>query len=38
MTTAIPRWGLWMMFIASVTGSWLLARQLLGGEGGLRAG
>lgn len=27
----IPVWGLWMMLIASVIGSYLLARQLLGG-------
>jgi len=27
----IPVWGLWMMLIASLTGSYLLARQLLSG-------
>lgn len=25
----IPKWGLWMMFIASVVGAYLLARELL---------
>jgi hypothetical protein len=28
---AIPVWGLWMMLAASLIGSYLLARQLLGG-------
>jgi hypothetical protein len=27
----IPRWGLWMMFAASVTGAFLLWRQLKAG-------
>lgn len=27
----IPTWGLWMMLIASVTGAFLLARQLRAG-------
>ena len=28
----IPRWGLWLMFIASVTGAILLAMQLREGH------
>lgn len=27
----IPVWGLWMMFLASVIGSYLLGKQLLRG-------
>ena len=28
----IPRWGLWLMFTASVIGAWLLALQLKEGR------
>jgi hypothetical protein len=28
----IPRWGLWLMFLSSVVGSFLLATQLLSGR------
>ena len=28
----IPRWGLWLMFTASVVGAWLLAAQLREGR------
>jgi hypothetical protein len=28
MQEQLPRWGVWMMFIASVVGAVLLARQL----------
>lgn len=27
----VPVWGLWMMFIASIVGAYLIGRQLLGG-------
>jgi hypothetical protein len=30
-TAEIPRWGVWLMFLASVVGTYLLGRQLLGG-------
>ena len=28
MGPRIPQWGLWMMFLASLVGSYLLGRQL----------
>lgn len=31
----IPTWGLWMMFLASVVGSWLLFVQLRAEHWGL---